>query len=317
MALAVSLAAAAGMARMEAATPPAAKTATASPQQLQRGRYLVESVMHCYGCHSEVDWKAGAVPRPGKKGSGAHIPDDNLPFRVVAPNISPDRRHGIGSYSDAELANAIRNGIGKDGRVLFPLMPYMTFRPISDEDLAAVIAYVRAQRPIASAAPKTELPPPVKQLLHAPPPMTSSRPDLSTPVKRGEYLAGLGNCAGCHTPIDVKTLRPILPLAFGGGQALHGPWGKVSSANITPDPSGISYYDEKLFLQMMRRGHVGARRLNPIMLTSYYRRMTDNDLRDLFAYLKSLPPVKHRVDNTEPPTPCKLCNGVHGLGDQN
>lgn len=318
LALAMSLAAALSTEPLYAGTPGAVpKTTSANKPQLERGRYLVESLMHCYACHSEADWKRGARPLPGKKGAGAYIPDDNIPFKIAAPNITPDAKHGIGSSTDEEIANAIRNGRGKDGRVLFPLMPYMNFRNISDEDLAAVIAYVRSQRPIAAAGPRMDLPPPVKELLHFPPPVTSSRPDLSTPVKRGEYLAGLGNCAGCHTPIDMKTLRPMLPLAFAGGQAMHGPWGKVTSANITPDPSGISYYDEKLFLQAMRKGHVGARALNPIMLTGYFRRMSDRDLKDLFAYVKSLPPVKHRVDNTEPPTPCKLCNGVHGAGEQN
>jgi hypothetical protein len=109
----------------------------------------------------------------------------------------------------------------------------------------------------------------------------------------------------------------ISELAFGGGMSFDGPWGKVTSANITPDPSGISYYDEKLFLQVMRTGHVGARKLNSIMPWGYFRNMTDEDLKAIFAYLRTLPPVKHRVDNTEEATACPVCGGKHGYGEKN
>jgi hypothetical protein len=98
---------------------------------------------------------------------------------------------------------------------------------------------------------------------------------------------------------------------------LKGPWGEVTSANITPDASGIPYYDEALFLKVMRTGHVGARKLNSIMPWGYFRNMTDDDLKAIFAYLRTLPPVQHRVDNTEAPTVCKLCGGRHGYGEMN
>jgi hypothetical protein len=91
----------------------------------------------------------------------------------------------------------------------------------------------------------------------------------------------------------------------------------VASANITPDPSGISYYDEALFLEMIRTGYVKAREINQIMSWSDYRNLTDEDLKAIFAYIRTLKPVKHRVDNTEPPTFCKLCGSIHGAGSQN
>lgn len=111
--------------------------------------------------------------------------------------------------------------------------------------------------------------------------------------------------------------QPIVQLAFAGGMSLKGPWGEVASANITPDASGISYYDEALFLKVMRTGHVGARKLNSIMPWGYFRNMTDDDLKAIFAYLQTLPPVQHRVDNTEAPTVCTLCGGRHGFGEMN
>jgi hypothetical protein len=96
-----------------------------------------------------------------------------------------------------------------------------------------------------------------------------------------------------------------------------GPWGEVTSANITPDMSGISYYDETLFVKTLRTGHVGARPLNSIMPWGYFRNMSDDDLKAVFAYLRTLPPVKHSVDNTEPPSFCPLDGGYHGFGDRN
>ena len=93
--------------------------------------------------------------------------------------------------------------------------------------------------------------------------------------------------------------------------------GTVTSANLTPDASGISYYDEALFIQALRTGTVKARQLNPTMPYSETKYMTDDELKAVFAYLRTVPPVKHRVDNSLPPTYCKLCQSKHGAGDQN
>ena len=115
-----------------------------------------------------------------------------------------------------------------------------------------------------------------------------------------------------------KTKGQNIPgMDFAGGFVLEGPWGRVASANITPDPSGIPYYDEALFIQTMRTGYVKARELNQIMPWWHFRNLTDEDLKAIFGYLRTLKPVKHRVDNTEPPTLCKLCGSRHGLGDRN
>ena len=286
--------------------------------RLARGRYLLEGLSDCFGCHSEIDWKApGAPALPGRKGVGAVVPDESIPFQVVAPNITPDAETGLGKWTDQEIGRALRNGIGHDGRVLFPLMPYMLYRDMSDEDLAATIAYLRSLAAVRNATPKMLLPEPVQKSLQPPPPVASvPPPDQSTPQKRGAYLVALGTCAQCHTPID-NQMRPRADLAFGGGFVLKGPWGEVASANLTPDPSGIPYYTDALFLQAMRTGHVQARKLNSIMPWGRYRNLTDEDITAIFAHLKTLKPVVHRVDNTEPPTPCKRCGSRHGLGSAN
>ena len=98
---------------------------------------------------------------------------------------------------------------------------------------------------------------------------------------------------------------------------LCGPWGNVASANLTPDATGISYYDEALFVQTLRSGYVKARPLSPIMPVMVYMNLTDNDLKAMFGYLRTVKPVKHHADNSETPTDCKLCKQKHGAGKEN
>jgi hypothetical protein len=290
-----------------------------TPERLARGRYLANAVSGCMYCHSEHDWKAPGGPVvESKLGAGQVFPIAGMPGTVVAPNITPDSATGAGTWSDDQLARAIREGIGHDGRTLFPLMPYEHFRSMSDEDLASVVVYLRSLQPVQNSLPKTEIVFPVKYLIrNAPQPVTSPVPESSStdPVRRGEYLVGISGCSDCHTL--ARQGQPVSDLAFAGGFELKGPFGTVTSANITPDPSGISYYDENLFIRVIRTGKVGARTLNPIMPWIAYQNMTDDDLKAEFAYLRTLKPVHHRVDNTLAPTACKICQGKHGAGDQN
>ncbi|HYV10354.1 MAG TPA: c-type cytochrome, partial [Pyrinomonadaceae bacterium] len=193
--------------------------------RLERGRYIVEGLAHCFQCHSEVDWKnPGAQPKPGKKAGGTIFVEDGMDW-LIAPNISPDVETGAGSWTDEQFARAIREGIGHDGRRLFPMMPYMNFRSMSDEDLASVVVYVRSVDPVRNALPKTTLPEVVKGSLppHQPIVARVAGPDMSDPIARGKYLVTLGNCMMCHTPM--KQGQPIAQLAFGGGLKFTGPWG--------------------------------------------------------------------------------------------
>ena len=298
-------------------TPLNGRTFAVTAARLERGRYIVEGPGHCFECHSEVDWETpGAQPKTGKKGAGTEFAKYGMPW-LVAPNITPDPETGAGTWSDEQLARAIREGIGNDGRRLFPIMPYMYFRQMSDEDLASVIVYLRAIAPVRNALPKTSIPQQMKDTLPAHQPIVEPvhAPDMSDPVERGKYLVTLASCSSCHTP--VKQGGPIAHLEFAGGATFKGPWGEVSSANITPDPSGIAYYDEALFVKTLRTGHVGARKLSSIMPWGYFRNMTDDDLKAMFAYLRTLPPVKHRVDNTEVSTACPVCGRRHGHGELN
>jgi hypothetical protein len=104
---------------------------------------------------------------------------------------------------------------------------------------------------------------------------------------------------------------------FAGGNVFSEGPKDAASANLTPDPSGISYYDEALFMAAMRTGYVRGRELSGIMPFNVYKNLNDDDLKAIFAYLQKLKPVKHHVDNSEPPTYCKLCRQTHGAGNQN
>ena len=300
-------------------TAPASKlTFERTPARLERGRYLVESLAHCFQCHSDVDYsKPGAQPKPGKKGAGAVFAEEGMEW-LVAPNITPDVETGAGSWTDEQFARAIREGIGHDGRRLFPVMPYMNFRNMSDEDLASVITYIRSIDPVRNVLPKTQIPEPAKAAIPPYQPLTSavSAPDSSNQVARGQYLVTMGNCVTCHTPMTPQG-APMMKMAFAGGFHLKGPWGEVVGANITPDASGISYYDEALFIRTLRTGHVGARKLNYVMPTGYFKNMSDDDLKAIFAFLRTVRPVQHRVDNTEEATLCPLDGQKHGFGDRN
>src|SRR5215467_13275489 len=265
----------------------------ASPTRRARGQYLVESLGDCFGCHGEHDWKKHDAP-------------------LIAGTA------GAGNWTDDQLARAIREGIGHDGRALFPFMPYPDLRIMSDEDLASVIVYIRSIPPVHKALPKTEIIFPVKYLIrNVPQPVTEPvpEPDRSNPTVYGKYLVSVAGCTDCHTPQSKG--QNIPGMDFAGGFILEGPWGRVASTNITPDASGISYYDEALSIQTMRTGYVKARELNQIMPWWHFRNLTDDDLKAMFAYLRTLKPVKHQVDNTEPPTFCKLCRQTHGSGNQN
>jgi mono/diheme cytochrome c family protein len=290
-----------------------------TPARLERGRYLVENVADCFGCHSQVDWKTG-LPRPGTEGGGGQVEDEVLPFKVWAPNISPDSETGAGNWTDEQFERALRQGIGNDGRTLFPFMPYMTFRNMSDEDLASVIVYIRSIPPVRHKVPRVQWPDELKKIYKPLPPLTApvAPPDPNRPVERGRYLVNaVAGCPGCHTPTDEK-MMPLPGMDFAGGAPLWGPWGHVASANLTPDPSGIPHYDEAMFIKTIRTGRVnGVRELNHIVPWRHFRHMTDDDLKAIFGYLRTLKPAQHRVDNTEPPAYCKRCRGTHGYGEKN
>lgn len=289
-----------------------------TPERLKRGTYLAEHVSGCMDCHTLFrDGPNGQESVAAMKGAGQLFPIPGFPGRLVAPNITPDQETGTGTWTDDELARAIREGIGRDGRTLFPLMPYSHFRHMTDEDLASVVVYLRSLTPIRNVLAASEVNFPVKYLIRGvPEPVTSAvQADLSTPVSRGRYLVEIAVCSECHTPI--KRGQPIAAMKFAGGQVFDEPSGKIASANITQDATGIGSYSEETFLKAMRTGYVGKRQLNTLMPWQFYAGQTEEDLKDIHAYLKTLPAISHHVDNSKPGTMCKKCGAVHGGGDEN
>lgn len=281
-----------------------------TPERLARGRYLVQGLLGCEVCHTESDWTQHGAPRvAGMELAGQAFPLPGFPGTLVAPNLTPDAETGSGNWSDDQIARAIREGIKHDGTTIFPIMPYSEYKTLSDEDLAAVVVYVRSLAPVRNPLPRSKVNFPVNYLVRsAPQPVTDAvagpGPD---PLARGRYMVKLG--CGCHTAVE--------KLPYAGGEMLAGPWGSVVSANITPDASGISYYTEATFITTLRTGYVGARKLNSIMPFGDFKDLTDDDLKAIYGYLRTVAPIKHRVDNTLPATYCKLCKQKHGGGEQN
>jgi mono/diheme cytochrome c family protein len=203
-----------------------------------------------------------------------------------------------------------------DGRALFALMPYQEWRRLPDEDVAAVVVYLRSLRPVRNELPRTRLPFPLSVIMRGvPEPLDGpvAAPDLSTPVKRGEYVLRTSACHHCHTPMKRAQLDTALDMA--GVNTYPSPEGAIAATNLTPDATGIANYDEATFLTVMRTGKLGT--LHAMMPWVLYSRLDDDDLKGLYAYLRTLKPVAHVVVNGPNPAPCRVCGLEHGGGEKN
>lgn len=275
--------------------------AVATPQALERGRYLVESV-GCVQCHSPVDpTRPGDFPIEDQRFAGRVFrPEEGFPGTIVAPNISPDPVQGIGQWTDGEVARAIREGVSRDGRPLFPLMNYPAYRDFTDEDTLAIIAYLRAQKPVPSALGETELDFPVNVMVRTiPQPLTEKPKGLGAPgVERGQALMKVMLCNECHTPRDKGQPKPGLDLA--GGTPFPGPWGTVYASNITSHPSaGLGAYSNDDLVRVFREGKNRSGRPLWVMPWSATRNLTDEDLIALIAALRQVPPNPNMVPAAE------------------
>ncbi len=289
-----------------------------TPQRLARGRYIVETLGACIKCHSPNNL---LKPLPGTEGSGWVLPpphDNPWKHKTVAPNITSDMETGIGLWTDDEIGRAIREGVARNGRSLNLRMPYIHYRNMGDEDLAAAVVYLRTLKPIRNPLPETELVFPVQFLVRTVPrPVTSPVvPDQSTTEKRGQYLVTVATCAECHSSHDFSG-HALDSLTFAGGDVLWFGSTPATVPNITPDETGIKSVTADSFRDILRTGQYGGRKLHPLMPSDQYAGMTDTDLNDIYAYLRSVPPVKHVVDFTVAATPCRICKNRHGGGERN
>lgn len=143
-----------------------------TPERIARGEYIYVSVADCGGCHSQRDFsRVGGPEAPARRGRGVVLSDfmKGLPGRVVPPNLTPDRETGLGTWTDGEKIRAIREGVDKDGRALFPMMPHQAFRRFSDDDVEALVAFLDALPPVRNPLPPTRLDFPVSVLIKSVP----------------------------------------------------------------------------------------------------------------------------------------------------
>ena len=282
-------------------------TVSVTVERLERGRYLFENLLDCSGCHSDRDYsKLGAPVKPGGTGVGSIFPDEmGLPGRVVAPNITPDKETGLGSWTDGEILRAIREGVDKDGNALFPFMPYIGFRNLSDEDAEALIAYMRSLPPVRNQLPKTELALPVVLMIKSAPqplPGRVSSPSSSDMLAYGKHLVSVAGCGHCHTPEESGHV--VAGMEFAGGMEFRTPAGTVVSANITPDAkTGIGSWTEDAFVSRFRQYREyamnGAPPVSPESFTLMpwlaYSELEEVDIRAIYRYLRTLKPIDHKV----------------------
>ena len=140
-----------------------------TPARVERGRHLVEDVFSCAGCHSPRDWKAPGAPAVAtQRLAGANGEHEGMAW-LTAPNLTPDAETGSGTWSDDAMARGIREGIGHDGRTLFPMMPYQSYRRIPDEDVQSIVVYLKSLAPVRNPLPATHIPFPLSLLVRSVP----------------------------------------------------------------------------------------------------------------------------------------------------
>ncbi len=267
---------------------------------LAHGEYLVYGPAHCATCHISLD-QFEAVERgekvPLKGGFTIKMPLGDL----ICPNITSDPATGIGNRSNEEIARTMRYNITHDGKAMLPLMP---FSNMSEYDLNAIISYLRTLEPTVNEVERTKysfLGRVIKRFMlepSQPNPNIPKTTDKSNPVVYGEYLANsVANCYGCHTELDEKK-GIYIGEPFAGGMVFpseFNPNRTYISPNLTPDAeTGIIYgWSEEQFVSRMRNGRVHQ---DSPMPWGPFSRMTDEDLKSIYAYLTQIKAVNNKIE---------------------
>ena len=172
--------------------------------RVNRGRYLVEGIGACGVCHTPT---FHGMPVLEKHLAGGTIFEEEGLGTVPIPNITPDVETGIGGWTDGELIRSIRVGVDNKGKVLVPIMPYPAYKDISDNDVRAIVAYLRTVPPVVNEVSKPKLDFPVNIILGVFPPKPIPVNDVpdppkGDPVALGKYLVSLGVCRTCSPSIS-------------------------------------------------------------------------------------------------------------------
>ena len=278
-----------------------------TPERVARGEYLVHHVGACFDCHSERDQKAYALPfKPGREGVGGFVWDKRIGFpgTLVAANLTPDPATGLGSWTDGEIIRAIREGVDRDGNALFPIMPYTHLRNMSDDDVQAIVAYLRTLKPQRWDAPKKSLDVPLNFIVKfIPEPVEGpvAAPNRNDTIAYGKYLTQIASCQECHTPKDDKG-NQLPGQDFAGGFEMHTPDFKVTTANITPHPNNwVGQVSKEQFIARFRSfasyaPAAAQKNRNTLMPWISYSGMSDQDLGAIYDYLKTVKPIDKKID---------------------
>jgi Cytochrome c len=291
-----------------------------TPERLVRGGYLVNQVCACGACHTTRD--GGHIATEPERtdaflGGGntfvAEGKSGGMTGGIWIPNITPDVETGIGAWSDDEIMRAIRDGVARDGHFLLPLMPSGAYQRMSDQDVRAVVVYLRSVPPFKQPKPRAE-----NQLELVPrllftkigvqmhqPARNVPAPDKADPIKSGEYLATIAGCAVCHSMTKKGPRRANDPRVLAGSE---GPFsdpgfGKVWAPNLTPDrETGLGRFYPEPIKQAIRTGvRLDGKRMAPPMsiMSPHYSGIAEDDLDTVVAYLKARKPARHQVPERE------------------
>ncbi len=277
-----------------------------TPERIERGEYLANHVSVCMDCHSMRDWsRFSGPPVEGTLGMGGDVFDQKFGFpgKYYSKNITPE---GISRYTDGELFRVITTGVSKEGEAMFPVMPYHYYGQMDEEDIISIIAYIRTLKPIKNEVPKSKSDFPMNFIINTIPHKANftKLPAKTDIVNYGKYMTNAASCIECHTKSEKGNL--IAGTEFGGGREFTFPNGSiVRSGNISPDKeTGLGTWTDEMFLNIFR-SHSDSAALNTklkpedfnsIMPWTMYGKMTEEDLRAIFAYLKTVKPIKNTVE---------------------
>lgn len=277
----------------------------ATPERIARGNYLANHVTVCMDCHSTRDWSKFSGPvTPGTLGKGGDRFDQTMGFPGVyyAKNITPS---GISRYTDGELYRVITTGVTKEGRAMFPVMPYPYYGKLDPEDVKSIIAYLRSLPSIQGEVPESSSDFPMNFIINTIPQNADPQkiPSRSDKVAYGGYLVNAAGCIECHTQVDKGQI--IEKLKFSGGREFQFPDGSIlRTANITPDQeTGIGKWTEQDFIKRFKTyvdsayvpPQVGPGQFNTAMPWTMYAGMKEEDLSAIYAYLRTVPPIENKV----------------------
>lgn len=260
-----------------------ATTSIYSSSVIERGRMLA-AAGDCVVCHTAPN---------GARNAGGRALD--TPFgKIYTTNLTPDPETGIGKWTFTAFQRAMREGISRDGRHLYPAFPYTSFTKTSDEDLMAIYAYLMSQEPVRADTPKTELAFPfnmrplmgVWNALYLKPGPDADDRTRSAQWNRGAYLVnGLGHCTACHTPRNAMGAEKA-GRHFLAGAMIDG-WEAPPLTSITHAP--VPWTEQELF-RYLRYGHTEHHGVAAGPMAPVVRELSltpEEDVRAMAHYLAS------------------------------